>query len=64
MIVHPENNDHWTQDEIVHPDARRIWATYPIHGYVEGVRHKDSSGSRVRGMSNPITPYHKNSSSN
>jgi hypothetical protein len=25
----PENNDHWTQDEIVYPDARRFWATYP-----------------------------------
>jgi hypothetical protein len=36
----------------------------PRQGYVEGVRHKDSSGSRVRGMSNPITSYHKNSSSN
>jgi hypothetical protein len=49
---------------LVHPDARRFWATFSGHGYVEGVRHKDSSGSRVRGMSNPITPYHKNSSSN
>jgi hypothetical protein len=50
--------------QLEHPDARRFWATFPGHGYVEGVRHKDSSGSRVRGMSNPITPYHKNSSSN
>jgi hypothetical protein len=49
---------------LVHPDARRFWATFPGHDYVEGVRHKDSFGSRVRGMSNPITPYHKNSSSN
>jgi hypothetical protein len=49
---------------LVHPDARRFWATFTGHGYVEGVRHKDSSGSRVRGMRNPITPYHKNSSSN
>jgi hypothetical protein len=49
---------------LVHPDARRFWATFPGHGYVEGVHHKDSSGSHVRGMSNPITPYHKNSSSN
>jgi hypothetical protein len=49
---------------LVHPDARRFWATFPGNGYVEGVRHKDSSGSRVRGMSNPITPYHMNSSSN
>jgi hypothetical protein len=40
---------------LVHPDARRFWATFPGHGYMEGVRHKDSSGSRVRGMSNPIT---------
>jgi hypothetical protein len=49
---------------LVHPDARRFWATFPGHGYMEGVRHKNYSGSRVRGMSNPITPYHKNSSSN
>jgi hypothetical protein len=40
----------------LHPDARRFWATFPEHGYVEGVCHKDSSGSRIRGMSNPITP--------
>jgi hypothetical protein len=26
-----ENNDHWIQDEIVHPDARRFWATFPGH---------------------------------
>jgi hypothetical protein len=49
---------------LVHPDARRFWATFPGHSYVEGLRHKDSSGSRVRGIRNPITPYHKNSSSN
>jgi hypothetical protein len=49
---------------LVHPNARRFWATFPGHGYMEGVHHKDSSGSRVQGMSNPITPYHKNSSSN
>jgi hypothetical protein len=76
---HRKNNDHWTKDEglfilktmiighkmkIVHPDARRFWATSPGHGYTEGVCHKNSSGSCVRGMSNPITPYHKNSSSN
>jgi hypothetical protein len=23
-IVHPENNDHLTVDEIIHPDARRF----------------------------------------
>jgi hypothetical protein len=63
-IVHPKNNDHWTQDEIVHPYARRFWATYPGHDYEEGVCHKNSSHNCVRGMSNPITPYHKNSSSN
>jgi hypothetical protein len=55
-IVHPEKNDHWTQDEIVHPDARRFWATYPGHCYKEGVCHKNSSRSCVRGASNPITP--------
>jgi hypothetical protein len=55
QIVHPENNDHWTQDEIVHPDARRFWATFPGHGCEKEVCHKDSSGSCVRGMSNPIT---------
>jgi hypothetical protein len=49
---------------LVHPDARRFWATFPGHGCEQGVCHKDSSGSCVRGMSNPITPYHKNSSSN
>jgi hypothetical protein len=59
-----ENNDHWTQDKIIHPDARRFWVTFPGHGYAEGVCHKNSSGNCVRGMSNPITPYHKNSSSN
>jgi hypothetical protein len=35
------NNDHWTQDEIVHLDARRFWSTYPGHGYEEGVCHKN-----------------------
>jgi hypothetical protein len=49
---------------LVHPDARRFWATFPGHGYVKGVCHKNSSRSCVQGMSNPITPYHKNSSSN
>jgi hypothetical protein len=49
---------------LVHHDARRFWATFPGDSYVEGVHHKDSSGSRVRGMSNPITAYYKNSSSN
>jgi hypothetical protein len=48
----------------VYPHARRFWAAFPGHGYEQGVCHKDSSGSCVRGMSNPITPYHKNSSSN
>jgi hypothetical protein len=43
---------HW----LVHPDARRFWATFPGHGCEQGVCHKDSSGSCVRGMSNPITP--------
>jgi hypothetical protein len=58
------NNDHWTWDEIVHPGAKRFWSTYPGHSYEEGVCHKNSSRSCARGMSNPITPYHKNSSSN
>jgi hypothetical protein len=49
---------------LVHPDARRFWATFPGHDCEQGVCHKDSSGSCVRGLSNPITPYHKNSSSN
>jgi hypothetical protein len=49
---------------LVHPDARRFWATFLGHGCEQGVCHKDSFGSCVRGMSNPITPYHKNSSSN
>jgi hypothetical protein len=49
---------------LVHPDARRFWATFPGHSCEQGVCHKDSSGSYVRGMNNPITPYHKNSSSN
>jgi hypothetical protein len=50
--------------QLVHPDARRFWATFPGHGYEQEVCHKDSSSSCVRGMSNSITPYHKNSSSN
>jgi hypothetical protein len=54
-IVHPKNNDHWTHDEIVHFDARRFWATFLGHSYEQGVCHKDSSSSYVRGMSNPIT---------
>jgi hypothetical protein len=58
-IVHPKNNDHWTQDEIVHPDARRYWATFPGHGCAKRVCHKNFSGSCVRGMSNPITPITK-----
>jgi hypothetical protein len=49
---------------LVHPDARRFWATFPGHGCEQGVCHKNSSRSCVRGMSNPIIPYHKNSSSN
>jgi hypothetical protein len=44
------------QDENFHADARRFWATFPGHGYTKGVCHKNSSGSCVRGMSNPITP--------
>jgi hypothetical protein len=43
---------------LVHPDARRLWATFTGNGCEKGVRHKDSSGSYVRWMSNPITPYH------
>jgi hypothetical protein len=39
---------------LVLPDARRFWATFPGHS-CEGVCHKDSSRSCVRGMSNPIT---------
>jgi hypothetical protein len=39
---------------LVLPDARRFWATFPRHS-CEGVCHKDSSRSCVRGMSNPIT---------
>jgi hypothetical protein len=49
---------------LIHPDARRFWATFFGRGCEQGVCHKDSSSSCVRGMSNPITPYHKNSSSN
>jgi hypothetical protein len=32
---------------LVHPDARRFWATFPRHGYEQGVCHKDSSDSYV-----------------
>jgi hypothetical protein len=32
---------------LVHPDARRFWATFPGHGCEQGVCHKDSSGSCV-----------------
>jgi hypothetical protein len=32
---------------LVHPDARRFWATFPGHDYGQGVCHKDSSGSCV-----------------
>jgi hypothetical protein len=42
--------------QLVHPDARRFWATFPGHDYAEGVCHKNSFGSCVRGMSYPITP--------
>jgi hypothetical protein len=38
-----------------HPDARRFWATFPGHSCEQGVCHKDSSSSCVRGMSNPVT---------
>jgi hypothetical protein len=41
---------------LVHPDARRFWATFPGHSCKQGVCHKNSSRSCVRGMSNPITP--------
>jgi hypothetical protein len=40
---------------LVHPDAKRLWATLPRHSYEQGVCHKNSSDSCVRGMSNPIT---------
>jgi hypothetical protein len=40
---------------LVHPDARRFWATFPGHSCEQGVCHKNSSGSFVRGISNPIT---------
>jgi hypothetical protein len=40
---------------LVHPDARRFWATFPGHNCEQGVCHKNSSSSYVRGMSNPIT---------
>jgi hypothetical protein len=42
---------HW----LVLPDARRFWAIFPGHDCKQGVHHKDSSSSCVRGMSNPIT---------
>jgi hypothetical protein len=41
---------------LVHPDARRFWATFPGHSCEQGVCHKNSSRSCVRGMSNPINP--------
>jgi hypothetical protein len=41
---------------LVHPDAKRFWATFPGHSCEQGVCHKNSSRSCVRGMSNPITP--------
>jgi hypothetical protein len=41
--------------QLVLPDARRFWATFPRHNYEQGVCHKDSSSSCFRGMSNPIT---------
>jgi hypothetical protein len=40
---------------LVHPDAKRFWATFPGHSCEQEVCHKNSSGSCVRGMSNPIT---------
>jgi hypothetical protein len=40
---------------LVLPDARRFWATFPGHSCEQGVCHKDSSSSCVRGMRNPIT---------
>jgi hypothetical protein len=40
---------------LVHPDVRRFWATFPRHSCEQGVCHKDSSSSCVRGMSNPTT---------
>jgi hypothetical protein len=52
------------------PSACTSWCQ-EVLGYLprtrlraRGICHKDSSSSCVRGMSNPITPYHKNSSSN
>jgi hypothetical protein len=41
--------------QLVLPDARRFWATFPGHGYKQEVYYKDFSSSCVRGMSNPIT---------
>jgi hypothetical protein len=38
---------HQTFRRLVHPDARRFWATFPGHSYEQGVCHKDSSGSCV-----------------
>jgi hypothetical protein len=43
---------HW----LVHPYARRFWATFPGQSCEQGVCHKNSSRSCVRAMSNPITP--------
>jgi hypothetical protein len=41
---------------LVHPNGRRFWATFPGHNCEQGVYHKNSSRSCVRGMSNPIIP--------
>jgi hypothetical protein len=41
---------------LVHPDARRFWATFPRHSCEQEVCHMNSSRSCVREMSNPITP--------
>jgi hypothetical protein len=48
-------NLHHAFHRLVLPDARRFWATFFGHGCEQGVCHKDSSSSCVRGMSNPIT---------
>jgi hypothetical protein len=41
--------------QLVLSDVRRFWATFPGHSCEQGVCHKDSSSSCVRGMSNPMT---------
>jgi hypothetical protein len=75
---HRKNNDHWTKDEglfilktMIIGHRMKLFILMPRgsgylprHGYEQGVCHKNSSRSCVRGMRNPITPYHKNSSSN